>query len=241
VLPAASFLLRLLWPQRCVACGELTEEVEAFCSACAVAALPLESACPRCARVLARPGAGCVACLLWPFPFRALGAPFVYGGSVAEAILSLKHGRRIASAVPLGRLLAPELERAVGEGSEVALPVPLHPRRLRVRGFNQALELLRAAEAQRRRRPSTPHRLRILVDTLRRDRDTPALGHEPPEARRQRLAGAFRVHHPERIAGRRVLLVDDVMTTGATARACTLALLGAGAEAVSVVALARTL
>jgi predicted amidophosphoribosyltransferase len=236
---AGSFLLRLLWPARCVACGAVADVAAAFCSICATSVLRLTEACPRCARSPVPAHLPCEACRARPFPFHSAAAPLVYGGAVAEAILRFKHGRWLAAATPLGRLVAPVLAQAAGQGAELALPVPLHPRRLRERGFNQALELLRAAESERRHH--SPGQLRILVDTLRRKRDTPALDRDPPRLRRERVAGAFFVSHPRRLRGRRVVILDDVMTTGATLAACTEAVLEAGAGAVFVVALARAL
>jgi len=171
------------------------------------------------------------------FPFAAAAAPLIYGGALADALVRFKHGGRAAAAGPLGALLVPVLAWAAGQGAELALPVPLHPRRLRSRGFNQALELLRAAQA---RRPRIA-RLRVLVNTLHRHRDTPALGRESPAARRARVAGAFHVQRPAEVEGRRIVVIDDVMTTGATFAECSRTLLAAGARSVLVVALARAL
>jgi predicted amidophosphoribosyltransferase len=237
VWAVGSFVLRLLWPQRCVACGRAGDDATAFCPACAASVLPLTDACSRCARSLAPGCRLCGACVARPFPFERAAAPLVYGGALTQALLRFKHGGRLSAAWPLGRLLAPALAAAAGWGAACALPVPLHPRRLRKRGFNQALELLRAAEAERGRSAG----LRILVDALGRQLDTPALGRDPPAVRRQRVAGAFRVRAPRLLRGRRVVIVDDVMTSGATLAACAETVLEAGAEAVFVVALARAL
>jgi ComF family protein len=152
------------------------------------------------------------------------------------ALLRLKHGRRRDVAGPLGRLLLPLVRQSAP--LDAVLPVPLHPRRLRARGFNQALELLRAARAAAapaERRGLAP----VWVDVLRRRRDTPSLGHLPPQTRRSLLSDAFVVQGAPRVNGRRLLLVDDVMTTGATLGACAAALREAGAAHVRVLALAR--
>ncbi len=135
---------------------------------------------------------------------------------------------------PLGALLAPAVAAALDSGVDTLCPVPLHPRRLRQRGFNQALELLRVAE-KLARRPGA----RVVPAGLRRIRDTPALGWESPASRRRIVAGAFAVDRPEWAKGRRILLVDDVMTTGATLAECARVLLKAGAAEVQVTALAR--
>ena len=236
---ASSFLCRLLWPARCVACATTVDEPEVFCGDCAPAALPLEGACHGCA--LPRGGGGllCRLCRARPFPFREARAIFIYGGPVAKAIVRFKHGRHLAPAGPLGRCLVPLLDWAVHEGLQLVVPVPLHPRRLRVRGFNQARELAQAAiHAHGRRRPAV---LSVAGELLCRQRDTPALGHESPLERRHRVAGAFVVPDPQRVRGRRLLLLDDVMTTGATLAECARTLLEAGAGEVRVAALARAI
>jgi predicted amidophosphoribosyltransferase len=117
---------------------------------------------------------------------------------------------------------------------DAVLPVPLHPRKLRRRGFNQALDL---ALAGRERSPTAPAVERRL---LRRVKDTRELGRSGPAARREELAGAFAVaDRGSRVRGRRFLVVDDVMTTGATLDGCAAALLDAGAAGVEVAVLAR--
>jgi len=183
-------------------------------------------------------GARCPGCLRSPFPFAGAFAALAYGAALTQALLSLKHGGHRELARPLGKYLVPLLVAAQGQGRvDVACPVPLHAGRLRQRGFNQALELLRAAVR------SVPASLRptVACDVLDRVVDTPPLGHGTPALRRKMLAGAFAVARPNRLAGKRILLVDDVMTTGATLAECSRTLLSAGAEKVRVLALARAL
>jgi ComF family protein len=233
--PALAFAAHLLWPARCAGCDVLVPPERGFCAACAVSLLPITGACIRCA--LPFPGRRCARCTADPWPSLRATAAFAYGGAITDAILRFKHGGRGDLARPLGRALLPLLQPELG-AVDVIVPVPLHPRRLRARGFNQALELVRAARAAAPHPRAWPP---VRLDALRRIRDTPALGHLSPAERRAMIAGAFAVPVPQRIRGRRVLVLDDVMTTGATLTTCARALLEAGATCVSVAALARAL
>jgi predicted amidophosphoribosyltransferase len=250
---AGAFLVRLLWPDRCVACQSSIAEGQVFCEVCQATVMPLDGACSRCALPDDSPGfRTCHPCGERPFPFAAARACLLYGGAVAEAIVSFKHGRRLALARSLGRALVPLLDWATETEVDAVLPVPLHPARLRARGFNQALELVREANRHRARprgrvahrqagrRAETPApQLAIWASALVRTRDTVALGRESPAIRRARLSGAFAVAQPARVRGRRLLVVDDVMTSGATLAECAQTLRGAGAREVLVGALAR--
>jgi len=169
-----------------------------------------------------------------------------YGAALADAIVAMKHRGRRDLAHRLARLLVEPLARVLEHGgfeaADAIVPVPLHPRKLRRRGFNQALELAQAALRLLHGRGDDsgvvahPMLERTL---LRRTRDTRELGHLGPIARLHEVAGAFAVAEPARLHGRRVLLIDDVLTTGATLNECAGVLRGAGAREVRVVALAR--
>jgi predicted amidophosphoribosyltransferase len=246
---AGAFMVRLLWPDRCAACQVSIEEGQIFCDLCQATVIPLETACPACAL----PADGvthprCRACGERPFPFSAARACLLYGGAVADAIVRFKHGGSLALGRSLGRALVPLLDWAAEAAIDAVLPVPLHPARLRGRGFNQALELLREASRHRARQPARPAdrpralgapRLAVWPSALVRRRDTPPLGRESPAVRRSRLSGAFAVAQPARVRGRRLLVVDDVMTSGATLAECAQTLYTAGARDVLVGALAR--
>jgi ComF family protein len=159
----------------------------------------------------------------------ATSAPFLYGGQLAVALLRLKYSAAGHLSRPLGRLLAPSLRAALAARPDSLLvPVPLHPRRLRRRGYNQAALL--AAQAQGGPLPPASRALRRL-------RPTRSQAGLDRHQRLENLRGAFAA--TSAVRGRSVLLVDDVMTTGATARACSEALLEAGAAEVRVLVLAR--
>jgi predicted amidophosphoribosyltransferase len=192
----------------------------------------------------------CRACRAAPPPYAATSAAALYGGALIAPLLAFKHGDKRHLARPLARLLGPALRASLQAGVAAVLPVPLHARRLRARGFNQALDLLRAglgllasepppggAGAQGHGPSSPPPE--ILVDALVRLRDTPPLGHLSPVERRCEVSAAFAASRPAVVRGRHLLLVDDVMTTGATVAACAAALLDAGAASVRVAVLAR--
>jgi ComF family protein len=152
----------------------------------------------------------------------------VYGGQAAVAIGRLKYGSGAHLARPLGRILR-SLLPADGEWSIV--PVPLHPSRLHQRGYNQATLLARSA--------ASGTAVRVAPwQALRRCRRTTSQADLDRWRRLDNVRGAF-VAVPRLVRGRRLLLVDDVMTTGATASACTDALLAAGADVVRVLTLAR--
>jgi ComF family protein len=159
----------------------------------------------------------------------ALYLPVATGlNPLAAAIQRLKYQRRRSIADALGTLLA---ERYPFADDALLIPVPLHARRLRTRGFNQALLLARALGRQRH--------LVVASAALIRARPTRAQPGLGAAARRRNLEAAFRVPRPAMVYGRHIVLVDDVLTTGATADACARALAAAGAERVDVYTVGR--
>jgi ComF family protein len=151
-----------------------------------------------------------------------------YEGALRELIHLFKYSRM----KPLAKTLAAHLASALprDRAFDLVVPVPLHWRRQWQRGFNQS-ELLARRTARRCGIP--------MVNAVRRRRSTAAQAGLSNSRRRENVAGAFRVKRPRAVEGRRVLLIDDVMTTGATAAACSLALKRAGAKSVVLLALAR--
>lgn len=235
LVPMLGALADLFFPTTCAGCRAASPEL--FCARCAdlVEGLPIWR-CPGCSGNLPPPIARderperCRACSARPPAFHAVAAPFVYGGPVAQAIHRLKYrGERSLAR----RLAAPMVEAGRGllGDADAVVHVPLHPARRRERGFDQAL-LLASAVA---RSANLPLLRRALV------RARPS-GHQVGRGREERgaaVADAFRAAGDVR--GLSLVLVDDVVTTGATADAAARALERAGARKVGVLAVARAL
>jgi ComF family protein len=164
----------------------------------------------------------------------------VYQGRMREAIHALKYDRLHLASTGLGRMLAEAIAQLAGEAPAemLVIPVPLHPTKYAQRGFNQSRSL--AVEALKFLRRSHPEwRLTLASSTLLRQRATNTQAGLTPRQRRQNVRGAFMVSDPARVTARHVLIVDDILTTGATARAAAQALVEAGAASVWVATLAR--
>ncbi|WP_347303801.1 ComF family protein [Croceibacterium sp. TMG7-5b_MA50] len=193
--------------------------------------------CPACGLALAAQAGLCGTC--WQDVQRpetsddGVVAATLYGPISRKLVLAFKHGGRVTLAPLLGRMIAARLPTL--EGEWLIVPVPLHRRRLWRRGYNQSALLAR--EVAR----ITGHAL--AVDALLRRRPTRSLGGLGRAERARVLAGAI-VSHPRAgalLAGRRIILVDDVLTSGATSEACRTALLQAGAREVLVACFARVI
>ena len=223
---AAGALLDLVYPPRCAACGEPAPGGP-FCGVCAGAVDPVPPGCARCGQP--GPDALCGACHASPPAFDAVRAGGLLGGPLAEAIHALKYRNRPALARPLGGWLAARVP--VGAGA-VVVSVPLARGRRVERGYDHAAlladHLARASGA----------RVRRLRAALRRVRETPPQVGRTREERARNVAGAFEASGAA-LEGQDVVLVDDVVTTGATADAAAAALRRAGARSIVVVALAR--
>jgi ComF family protein len=193
--------------------------------------------CARCGVPFASTGqAGpdelCPGCLAHPPTFRQARAALRYDDQARRLILPLKHGDRIE----LAAILAAMMVRAGAtllQQADLLVPVPLHRSRLFERKYNQAA-VLAFAIGRLSHRP-------VLPDALSRIRRTAPLDDKSPEERAKEVAGAIQVRAARqgKLAGRAILLIDDVMTSGATSNACAAALLGAGAGSVDVLAAAR--
>jgi ComF family protein len=219
-----------LLPPRCLACGEAGDGLRPLCAICAEALPWNRCACPRCALPLPQAAPACGRCLRRPPPFAAACAPLRYADPVDRWLGALKFRNGLSAGLLLAELLDAEIGNAMAATRfDAVLPVPLHRRRLRERGFNQALELLRPLAATRG--------WTVEPGLLRRERDTPHQIGLDALTRRRNLKGAFRADPV--VAGARLLLFDDVITTGSTLREAAGELLQAGAAEVQVLAVAR--
>lgn len=226
----ATSLMRLLLPPHCLLCGGRGTDGHDLCAGCRGDLVANEPACPSCALPLAIPAAACGECLRKPPPFTAAWAAFRYQHPLDLLEARFKFHHDLAAGRTLATAMAARARRAVPDRPGLLLPVPLHPRRLGERGYNQALELARElAESLH---------LPLRHDALERTRDTPAQTGLDADARRRNLRGAFAVGAGLRLP-EHVALVDDVMTTGATLRECARTLRRAGVVRVDAWVLAR--
>jgi ComF family protein len=230
------FLLDVLLPPRCFACGTEVGRGGALCGSCwgriRFIAAPLCAGCGVPFELPAGPGAKCGACLTEEPRYGRARSVFVYDQASRSLVLDFKHGDRTEAAPAFGAWLA----RAGAElldGADLLVPVPLHRWRLFRRRYNQAGLLAHAA--------ARASGVACAPDLLVRRRATESQGHLSRAGRARNVAHAFHVRprHTNLLAGKRIILIDDVLTTGATATECAAALRRAGAASVDVLTLAR--
>lgn len=219
--------LDLLFPQRCVGCGRGGVLICPSCqSSLPIVAPPL---CPRCG--LPQPsGVLCPGCVSWQAEIDGIRSPFRFEGVMREAVHQLKYRNLRTIAVPLVQLLNTYLAGHPVPG-EVLVPVPLHPKRLRERGYNQSALLAREL--------SKLTNMPVVADCLVRQQHTPPQAKTATvEERRSNVAEAF-ICRNDGLRDKQVILIDDVATSGATLNACAQALKMAGAASVWGLVVAR--
>ncbi len=235
-------ILDFILPPHCSVCEASTAKapIPWVCQACWDDIAYLEPpVCYQCGEPFAAPPEGiaspmhrCGKCLLQPPAFDRARAVGVYRGALRQIIHTMKYQSIYGLTRPLAGLLQQQFSAHWTEcPPDILVPVPLHRRRLRQREFDQALALARYLS----RAVGVPFEAEALV----RQRDTKSQVGLNYTERDQNVRGAFDVRHPQSIQGKSILLIDDVYTTGATAKACAQVLRRAGAERVNVYTLAR--
>jgi ComF family protein len=229
-------ILDLLLPSFCLACdkplGSLPELL--FCPECLERLRFIESPlCPCCGRVYLKAAPGdhhCGTCLATSWHFNRARAIFLYQEPLKEVIHRFKYQGKTACLPSFARFARNLPHLAEMQEADWIVPVPLHPTRLRERGFNQALLLARVF---------FPKDRRVTSNLLVRLRPTEPQASFNGAARRTNLKKAFGVEKPHRLVGKKILLIDDVFTTGTTVNECAKTLKKAGAAEVMVLTLAR--
>lgn len=233
-------LVDLIYPPRCPLCGDALGRQNGLCTECwSQLELPSDPQCSLCARPVPENSDEaehrvCAMCVAEPPRHCGVAAGTVYNDASRKMVLLFKHGRKIALAQMLARLMAARLDEPQSdEASPLLVPVPLHRFRIWKRGFNQAALLARELERLGKGE--------LMVDALVRRKSTPSLAGLGSDERRRTLANAIALKRSrqEKLRGRDIVLVDDVLTSGATSNACVEPLLAAGARSVKVACFAR--
>jgi len=228
----------LIYPPRCPLCGDAIAEQKGLCSQCwPKLVIPGEPACATCYRPfqqdIGNGPAQCAPCMDNLPLHDGIAAATLYNDASRKLILAFKHGRRIALAKMLAKQMAGHLPTL--EEGWLIIPVPLHRSRLWYRGFNQSALLAREIAKLTNQT--------LIVDGLVRTEKTAALGGLGRKAREQALSGAIAVarNREDQIANSNIILVDDVLTSGATSDACVRAMKKAKAKRVKISCYSRVL
>jgi ComF family protein len=228
--------LDVVLPPKCLACDALVDQMHTLCAACWTTMTFINA--PHCARcglpfeTDVGAGAICGACAATPPSYQRARSAVVYDDASRRLILSFKRGDRTDLSVAFGQWMARAGEELLAD-ADALVPVPLHWTRLFSRRYNQAALLADAVSRQ----SSVP----VAMDALRRPRRTDFMAHKSAGARAKNVQGAIDVKPARRawVQDKALVIVDDVLTTGATANACVRALRRAGARRVDVLSLAR--
>ena len=242
-LPFKKGLVRdLVFPRLCPGCRGPGGDFF-LCTRCRAQLIPFEAPhCTACGRAFPRGGTDshlCPDCLNQTPCISHVRAAFVYRDLLKVLLPRFKYTARFSMVKGFERALFQAFEAQFDPPPDCLIPIPLHPRRLCQRGFNQAYVLMRHFPEFYRQAHGGEPPWEILTRTLVRLRHTPPQTGFDPKARRQNIQGAFGLDRPHDVQDRHILLVDDVYTTGATANEAARILLAAGAARVDALVLAR--
>jgi ComF family protein len=240
VVRGATALLDLLLPPRCLVCSATTDAVGTLCAACWRGIVFIG---PPCCAGCGLPfpydsgaDARCGACLAKAWSWERARSVMVYDDRSRRLVLALKHADRLHGAPAFGQWLARAGAELLAD-ADLLVPVPLHWTRLWWRRYNQSAVLAMALqEVLRRQGKPKPS---AVPDLLIRRRRTPSQGRRTPSQRLENVRGAFALRRGVQVKGRRIVLIDDVMTSGATVEECARVLRRGGAARVDVLTLAR--
>lgn len=228
------------FPPLCIACSSVfkSREEKGFCRECSQKITYIrQSHCPVCGIIFPDSPAEdhlCGRCLEEKPYYTFARAALVYEGIILDAVHQFKYGRNLACGRALAGLLADFNFQDIALGTfDLIIPVPLHIRRLRERGFNQSLILAVALGKK--------HAIDVDFSLLKRRKLTLTQTGLDKKEREINIKGAFEIVHPERLSGKNIILVDDVYTTGATINECAKMLKKSGAARVAAITLARVL
>lgn len=228
-------ILSLFLPNRCVMTGKIVQDSgglspEGFSKIKFIT----DPYCDRCGAQLNFSHEACKLCVDEDFKFDRARSVFLYDENSKKLILDYKHGDRLSLSPVFGRWIAQYCADILLE-ADILMPVPLHPKRLRQRMYNQAAELVKNVS----KHTKTPYALEGLL----RVRHTPTQGHENKKYRIQNMEDAFKVNpiFQKKIKGKSIVIIDDVMTSGATLSACAATLLPFEPKKISALTLAKVL
>jgi ComF family protein len=230
-------------PPLCIICdGALSDDRNDrggswFCPSCVNTLIQnhtRRNPCPRCAQN--RHKRECACEFAWDFPFDGVYCVYDYDDTLSVIAKHIKYYGKSGLADRMGIISAPLIPKAFFDGIDAVIPVPLHRRRQRRRGYNQAERFAHGVLAGRGIDTAL-----LRTDLLTRVRNTKTQTRLDKEERQKNLSGAFTVNDraADALAGMRVAVVDDIFTTGATTEACATALIGAGCASVTVLAMGR--
>ncbi|MFK7815045.1 MAG: double zinc ribbon domain-containing protein [Gammaproteobacteria bacterium] len=223
----------IIYPKVCLHCNDTGHNGMDICERCFQNLPWVEYACQRCALPLPNSNSStCGACMNRDLYFDAASAPFQFDGFIRDAIYQFKFNQKLNQGKLLAQLLLQHIEGMQLETPELIIPVPLHKKRMRQRGYNQALEVARIVGKE--------YGIKLNYDSVYRNRDTSLQMELPAKQRYKNVKGAFSTKESTTVLkNKHVCIIDDVMTTGNTVNEVAKCLRKAGAGRVDVWCVAR--